>query len=84
MKTIFNFIFKQLASLFIILIKFYQIFLSPLLKSNCRFIPTCSEYAIESIRVYGLKGLIKATKRILSCHPFGNQGYDPVEKKIKN
>jgi putative membrane protein insertion efficiency factor len=45
--------------------------------------PTCSEYSIEAIQVHGpLKGLWLATKRILSCHPWGGSGIDPVPKKI--
>ena len=50
----------------------------------CRFVPTCSEYAIESIEVHGVvKGSLLAIKRILRCHPFGKYGFDPVPKKTK-
>ncbi len=50
--------------------------------NNCRFIPTCSNYAIEAITVHGsIKGTYLATKRILRCNPFGKAGYDPVPKK---
>ena len=69
---------------FIITIRFYQWFLSPILKTNCRYLPTCSEYSILSIKEYGIiKGLYLAFKRIFSCHPYGGQGYDPVPKKIR-
>ena len=76
----FNFI---TISLLIILIKTYQFFISPFINSNCRFAPTCSEYAITSLKLHGLvKGLYYITKRILSCHPLGRQGHDPVPRKI--
>ena len=53
--------------------------------SSCRFIPTCSDYAIEAIDTYGLfKGGIMAIKRILRCNPWGGSGYDPVIKEDRN
>ena len=67
---------------FIALIKFYQTLISPLLGSNCRYQPTCSEYSIEALRTWGLfKGLLISLKRIFKCHPWGGKGYDPVPKK---
>ena len=52
---------------------------------SCRFIPTCSNYAIEAIKVYGsFKGGMMAIKRILKCNPWGSSGYDPVIKEDKN
>jgi len=67
---------------FIIVIRAYQLLISPLIGSNCRYLPTCSEYTIESIKIYGLiKGIILGIKRISKCHPLGNYGYDPVKKK---
>lgn len=70
----------------LILIRGYQLIISPLLGSNCRFIPTCSEYAIESLRSYGLiKGCYLTIKRIGKCHPWGGHGYDPIPtKKVEN
>ena len=66
----------------IFLIKIYQTILSPLLGQNCRFLPTCSEYSINSLKVYGvIKGSFLAIKRISNCHPFGGHGYDPIPKK---
>lgn len=66
-------------NLLVLLIKFYQKFISPLKKPSCRFYPTCSQYAVESINKYGsVKGVILAVKRILKCHPFNPGGYDPV------
>ena len=75
---------QNIPSLFFVaLIKGYQTFLSPFLGSNCRYQPTCSQYAIDVIKEWGsLKGNIFALKRILRCHPIkilgGKSGYDPV------
>ena len=64
---------------FILLIKFYQIIISPLLPSTCRFSPTCSEYSKLSLLKYGLiKGIHLSFKRIIRCHPWGGKGLDPV------
>ena len=70
---------------FISLIKFYKIFLSPFLGANCRYIPTCSDYAIQAIEQKGIiKGIYISCKRVLRCHPFGSSGYDPVSNKRRN
>ena len=70
-----------------ILIKFiksYQFLLSPLLGQSCRHYPTCSDYSIEALKTYGFfKGLFLSIKRILSCHPWGQGGFDPVKKEMK-
>ncbi len=64
---------------FIVLVRFYQICISPLKPATCRFTPTCSAYAIEALRKYGpIKGIWLAAKRIIRCHPWGGSGYDPV------
>ena len=69
---------------FILIIKSYQMLFSPILKTNCRYLPTCSDYAILSLKEYGIvKGLFLSIKRIFSCHPYGGEGYDPVPKKIR-
>jgi len=66
--------------LFIYPIKIYQICISPLFSSSCRFEPTCSNYTIQSIDKYGIfKGFTMSVKRISRCHPWGSSGYDPVE-----
>ena len=66
------------------LIRIYQKIPGPW-HSSCRYIPTCSEYAIEAIDIYGVfKGGIMAIKRILRCNPWGGIGYDPVIKEDKN
>ena len=74
--------------LFIIIIKFYKLIISPYMGNNCRYLPTCSEYFIDCVNEYGiLKGVVKGTKRIFSCHPIkilgGGEGFDPVKKKAK-
>lgn len=64
---------------FLLLIKIYQYLISPLLGPKCRFTPTCSQYAVEALKQYGiLKGSWLAIKRISKCHPAGGSGYDPV------
>jgi len=69
-----------LKKIFIFIIKAYKYTISPLLGKNCRFYPTCSEYAIQAIEKYGVfTGSIKAFLRILKCHPFHPGGYDPVK-----
>jgi putative membrane protein insertion efficiency factor len=63
-----------------LLIRSYQVLLSPLLGPSCRFTPTCSNYALEAVELHGIfKGGWLAVKRILKCHPLGPFGYDPVE-----
>jgi len=61
------------------LITVYRYTLSPLLGKNCRYLPTCSEYAGEAIERFGaFRGSLLAIRRIGRCHPFGGHGYDPV------
>ena len=68
---------------FILLIKFYRNFISPLTPSSCRHIPTCSEYTIEAINKHGIiRGGWLGLKRLSKCHPWGTSGYDPVPKII--
>ncbi|WP_373707413.1 membrane protein insertion efficiency factor YidD [Kaistella sp.] len=69
----------------IILIKFYQWFISPLLPKSCRYEPTCSSYMVEALKVHGpIKGLWLGSKRIARCNPWGGEGYDPVPPKCKH
>ncbi len=65
--------------LFIFLVRFYQVVVSPLKPPTCRYTPTCSQYALEALKKYGaFKGSWLALKRISRCHPWGGCGYDPV------
>ncbi|MCI6086540.1 membrane protein insertion efficiency factor YidD [Selenomonas sp.] len=65
--------------LLLLLISFYRAAISPMLPPSCRYVPTCSAYAMEAIEKYGAwKGGWLACKRILRCHPFHKGGYDPV------
>ncbi len=64
---------------FIVIIRFYQLVISPWLGPKCRYTPTCSQYALEAFKKYGpFKGFWLALKRVSSCHPWGDSGYDPV------
>ena len=77
---------KILSNFLILIIKFYKYFISPYLPSSCRYLPTCSEYFIESLKTHGtLKGLYLGFKRIGKCHPIkilgGRSGLDLVPKK---
>ncbi len=79
---------KIFSLFFIGIIKFYQLFISPYVGNNCRFIPTCSQYYIDALKEYGfIKGNIIGLKRLSSCHPIkflgAKEGYDPVKKKVK-
>ena len=75
---------KFLVAPFILLVRFYQLAISPWMGSNCRYQPTCSSYMIEALKEHGLlKGLWLGAKRIGRCHPWGGHGYDPVPKNKK-
>ena len=61
------------------LIRLYQLVLSPILPPSCRYLPSCSDYAIEALASHGVvAGLWLAARRIARCHPWGGSGYDPV------
>ena len=65
--------------LFLLLIRVYQYVFSPVLGANCRYQPTCSQYAYDAVVTHGpVKGSWLAAKRICRCHPWGGAGYDPV------
>lgn len=67
------------SSIFLAIIKFYQLAISPLLPPSCRYTPTCSQYTVEAIKKYGpFKGGWLGLKRITRCHPWGGHGHDPV------
>jgi putative membrane protein insertion efficiency factor len=73
-------IFKTaIGWIFLLLIKIYQYFISPLTGASCRYTPTCSQYGVEAIKKYGaFKGGWLTIKRLLRCHPWGGHGHDPV------
>ena len=77
---------KIIKKILIKVINLYKLIISPYLGNNCRYLPTCSQYFIDSLNEYGvLKGILMGTKRILKCHPVkflgGGEGFDPVKKK---
>lgn len=75
-------VFKILSFPILLLVKIYQWVISPILPASCRFTPTCSNYMLEAVRVWGpFKGTYLGVKRILSCHPWGRHGHDPVPQK---
>jgi len=68
-----------MSKILIILIIFYQKYVSFLKPATCRFYPSCSDYAIQAIQQYGyLRGTFLAIRRILRCHPYHAGGYDPI------
>ncbi|MRN38381.1 membrane protein insertion efficiency factor YidD [Neisseria sp. N95_16] len=70
---------SPLAKVMLLMIRFYQYAISPLIPPRCRFTPTCSQYAVEAVQKHGaFKGGWLALKRIARCHPFGGSGHDPV------
>tara|TARA_B100002052_G_C15546578_1_gene447100 strand:- start:98 stop:349 length:252 start_codon:yes stop_codon:yes gene_type:complete len=79
---------KIINNFLIFIIKIYKYFVSPLFPFSCRYLPTCSEYFIDSLKIHGtIKGTAMGLKRLLRCHPIkflgGNSGYDPVTKLKK-
>ena len=79
---------KLINNFFTLTIKFYKYFISPYFPSNCRYLPTCSEYFIDCLKINGTyKGLLLGTKRILRCHPIkiigGGSGFDPAPNQNK-
>tara|TARA_B100001057_G_scaffold478517_1_gene549057 strand:+ start:505 stop:744 length:240 start_codon:yes stop_codon:yes gene_type:complete len=75
---------KLVTYILIKLIKLYKYLVSPMIGHSCRYLPTCSEYSIDALKTFGFfRGLSLSIKRILSCHPWADGGFDPVKKKIK-
>ena len=73
---------RPITLMFIGAVKLYQAVISPLMPQTCRHLPTCSEYTIEALRLYGpFKGSYLSIKRIFSCRPGGSHGYDPLPEK---
>ena len=84
MTALMHAVSKLLQRLFLLMIRFYQAAISPHLGKNCRFTPTCSQYATIAITRFGpIKGTYLTIRRLLKCHPFHEGGYDPVPEKKK-
>lgn len=65
-------------------IYFYKYAISPIFPAVCRYTPSCSQYAVEALKIHGpLKGFLLAVWRILRCNPWGSHGYDPVPPKVR-
>jgi len=74
-----NHLIKKIS---LFLIRLYQLIISPLTGSNCRFYPSCSAYAYQAINLHGpVRGMILMLKRLFKCHPFHPGGYDAVPEK---
>lgn len=74
-----------LVQLLLLPVYFYRKAISPLTPPACRHIPTCSQYAIDAVKIHGpFKGFFMASNRILHCHPWGTHGYDPVPPREKS
>ncbi len=70
---------RMLSGLLVLLVRVYQATLSPLFAGQCRYVPTCSEYAIDALRTHGtIRGTRLTLRRLARCHPFVKGGYDPV------
>ena len=72
---------RWVTTILLLLIRGYQLLISPILGPSCRFLPSCSEYAVDAIRIHGpARGSWMAMRRISRCHPFHASGYDPVPR----
>ena len=77
-----NVVLKIIGFPLIFLVKIYQWIISPILPQACRYTPTCSSYMIEAINVWGpFKGFYLGLRRVMSCHPWGGHGHDPVPER---
>jgi uncharacterized protein len=71
---------RLIEKIIVLIIKLYQSSIRPFTGGQCRFVPSCSEYAIEAVRQFGaIKGLYITVKRVLRCHPFGPKGFNPPD-----
>jgi putative membrane protein insertion efficiency factor len=82
MQCVVKAIMKFLSWILLIPVYIYKYGISPLTPASCRHYPTCSEYAVQALKIHGpFKGFWLATKRISKCHPWGTHGHDPVPPK---
>jgi uncharacterized protein len=73
---------RALATIVLAPVRLYQRFISPALPARCKYHPTCSAYAVEAVREYGvLRGTVLAAWRLARCNPWSNGGYDPVSEQ---
>ena len=73
---------NPVRALFVGLIRFYQVVVSPALPSRCKYYPSCSQYALDAVREYGAaRGFVLAVWRVLRCNPLSYGGYDPVSRQ---
>lgn len=73
------------SKIFLVLLRGYQLLISPVLGNHCRYSPSCSEYCKQAIEIYGtVQGLLLGSKRLLRCHPWHVGGYDPVPTLSKD
>ena len=78
-RSVLGWIKWGIVKMLLVLVRLYQVLISPYLGANCRYQPTCSRYMQEALQKHGLiKGLRLGLKRIGRCHPWGGHGYDPV------
>ncbi len=79
MSVFFKMIRHTLQRFVLLLVRFYQLFISPALPPHCAHTPTCSHYMMEAVQRHGVgRGIWLGVKRLLRCHPFSKGGYDPV------
>ena len=84
-STLIKYLSRILSYFLKAMITVYKYVISPLLGPKCRYLPTCSSYAMEAIEIHGpIKGGWLGLKRILRCHPWGGSGYDPVPPENKD
>jgi len=82
LKKVIDWIRWILIRILMVPVYIYKYVISPMTPASCRHIPSCSEYAIEALKIHGpIKGIYLGTRRILKCHPWGTHGYDPVPPK---
>lgn len=82
MHCVIKWIMKVFGWVLLIPVYIYKYAISPLTPASCRHFPTCSDYAVQAVKIHGpFKGFWLATQRILKCHPWGTHGYDPVPPK---
>jgi hypothetical protein len=82
MQCILNAIYKFIGWVLLVPVYIYKYAISPFTPASCRHYPTCSEYALQAVKIHGpFKGIWLTIKRILRCHPWGSSGYDPVPPK---